>query len=526
MRAVWFWLVLFVAQALSLTAAPATQLKVIAADRTVAVLWDASAGTSDKEQWVVERAFQPEGPFNHVAEPGARRNHVDFAVTNGGTYYYRVTPMRGVSEVPQATSPAVPARPAPFRDDEAFLDVLQHTAFEYFWREANPANGLVRDRSQPQSPCSIAAVGFGLSGINIAIERGWITRAEGRERAARTLRTFWEKPQGTNIAGQIGNRGWFYHFLNLDSGDRAWQCELSSIDTALFLAGALDAREFFNGPAAEEKEIRELANRMYERVDWRWLTDGDATLTMGWKPESGFHKMRWIGYNEAMILYLLALGAEENPLPPDAWKKWTASYEWQTHYGQSYIHFQPLFGYQYSHCWVDFRQIADDYTRSKDITYFENSRRATLAQRAYAVANPGGFAGYGSNVWGITACDGPGRKGYHGYAGRGAPPSLFDDGTIAPTGAGGSIVFTPAESLATLRHFYDQYREQIWTAYGFRDAFNLKAGWWAEDVLGIDQGPILIMAENHRTGSVWKRLMKSPEIQRGLRRAGFEAATK
>ncbi|HVY71376.1 MAG TPA: glucoamylase family protein [Verrucomicrobiae bacterium] len=495
-----------------------TNLTVIPGDRAVALLWD-TVTRGEKEQFRVERGVNPAGPFTQLQAVNPRRNFTDFNLTNGQVACYRVVSLKPDGSTLAMSEPVL-ARPRAFANDAEFLETLQHTAFEYFWREANPENGLVRDRSEPNSPSSIAAVGFGLTAIPIGVEHGWITRDQGCERALRTARTFWETPQGANIAGNAGVKGWYYHFLNLDTADRAWQCELSSIDTALLLAGVLSAREFFDGATPGEIELRRLANQLVHRVDWRWMANGEDSLTMGWKPESGFHKMRWIGYNEAMILYVLALGAGENPLPPAAWGKWTSGYEWSTHHGQSYIGFQPLFGHQYSACWIDFRNVADRYTREKGITYFENSRRATLAQIGYAIANPSKFTGYSSNVWGITACDGPGIKGYHGYAGRGL--ALFDDGTIAPTAAGGSMVFTPAESLGALRYFYDQFRLKLWCAYGPRDAFNLTADWWADDVLGIDQGPILLMAENYRTGAVWKRFMRCPEIQEGLKRAGFE----
>jgi hypothetical protein len=217
-----------------------------------------------------------------------------------------------------------------------------------------------------------------------------------------------------------------------------------------------------------------------------------------------------------MLLYCLGLGTATNPLPASAWNRWTSGYTWTTNYGQAFVPFSPLFGHQYSHCWIDFRHTADAYMNSHNSTYFQNSRRATLAQRAYCIANPLNRVGYSSNVWGLTACDGPA-----GYAAHGAPPAENDDGTIAPTAAGGSMTFTPEFSLPTLRYFYTQYRTHIWTAYGFRDAFNLGAQWYASDELGIDQGPIVSMIENYRTQRVWRLFMRNEEIQRGLQRAGF-----
>ncbi|HAB15252.1 MAG TPA: Tat pathway signal protein [Verrucomicrobiales bacterium] len=411
--------------------------------------------------------------------------------------------------------------------DDEFLERLERAAFDYFWKEANPTNGLIRDRSKPDSKCSIAAVGFGLSAINIGVERGWISRPTGRVRVLTTLRTFAEGQQGEQPDGVIGHRGWSYHFLELNSGHRAWKCELSSIDTALLLAGVVDAREFYTGAEPDEVQIREFADQLVARVDWAWMTDGGDTFTMGWYPERGFLRSRWVGYNEAMLLYLLGLGASGGSTTNDSgtrasnstsvqWEAWTRGYHWRTNYGYAYVEFAPLFGHQYSHCWVDFRGIADAFMRERGLTYFENSRRATLAQRAYCIANAGRFSNYGSLEWGITACDGP-----KGYAARGAPPSENDDGTLAPTAAGGSLPFAPEFCLPTLRHFEQRYGPKLWGPYGFRDAFNITENWWATDTLGIDQGPILLMIENHRTGNVWRRMMRSPIIQRGLNRAGF-----
>ncbi len=404
--------------------------------------------------------------------------------------------------------------------DSAFLDLLQRTAFDFFWKEANPSNGLIKDRNTSGSPCSIASVGFGLTAIGVAIDRGWITRAAGRDRVLTTLRTFWEKPQGRSNQGNIGYRGFFYHFLDMNTALRTWDSELSSIDSALLLAGILYAKQYFTATDSLENRIRALADSIYDRVEWNWMRNFQPNLMLGWFPETGFINAWWQGYNEAMIMNILGLGSPTFPIPASTWPAWTSGYEWQTHYGWSYVNFPPLFGHQYSHCWIDFRNIQDDYMRSRGITYFENSRRATLAARAYAIANPGRFVGYGENVWGITACDGP-----DGYRARGAPPAQNDDGTIAPTAAGGSMPFTPEESIAALRHMYDTYRNQIWTTYGFRDAFNLTRQWWGPDVIGIDEGPIVVMIENHRTGRVRDLFMQNADVQRGLQRAGFIPVT-
>lgn len=400
--------------------------------------------------------------------------------------------------------------------DSVFLDLVQRTAFDFFWQEANASNGLIKDRSASGAPCSIASVGFGLTAITIAIDRGWITREQGRTRVLNTLKTFWTKPQGRETSGRIGYKGFFYHFLDMNSALRTWNSELSSIDTALLLAGILDMKQYFSNNDAAENDIRALADSIYYRVDWSWMRNFQPNLTLGWSPESGFINAWWGGYNEAMIMVLLGLGSPTHPIPASTWNAWASGYQWQTHYGQSYVNFPPLFGHQYSHCWIDFRDLQDPYMKGRGIDYFENSRRATLAARAYAIANPRRHKGYGENVWGITACDGP-----NGYAARGAPPAQNDDGTIAPTAAASSIPFTPQESIAAMRHMYDTYRTQLWTKYGFRDAFNLNVNWWGPDVIGIDEGPIVLMIENYRTGKVWQRFMQNADVQRGLEKAGF-----
>ncbi len=405
--------------------------------------------------------------------------------------------------------------------DDELLDSLQHSAFRFFWYEANPLNGLIKDRNTSGSPSSIASVGFGLTAICIGVDRGWVTREAARERVLTTLKTFWQKPQGAAASGTIGYKGFFYHFLDMTTATRTWNSELSSIDTGLLLAGILDAQQYFTGTDSIETLIRAYADSIYRRVDWNWMRNFNPGIMMEWKPETGFGTLGyWIGYNESMILYILALGSPTKPVPTTAWQAWTSGYTWETYYGFSYVPFAPLFGHQYSHCWVDFRNIRDAYMRWRGIDYFENSRRATLAQRAYCIANPGNFVGYSDSVWGLTASDGP-----TGYAARGAPPAFNDDGTITPTAALSSIPFTPEQSLAVAHKLYKSYHRQLWTNYGFRDAFNPTVNWWGPDVIGIDQGPIIIMIENYRTQSVWNRFMKSPYIQLGLQRAGFEPVT-
>ncbi|HTL17422.1 MAG TPA: glucoamylase family protein, partial [Patescibacteria group bacterium] len=433
---------------------------------------------------------------------------------NGLTNYYQVAAIGGPSSQSEP-SDAIAAVPHAFADNNEFLDYLQQVSFDYFWYLANPANGLIPDRSAPGSACSIAAVGFGLTSIAIGIDHGWISRAEGASRVLATLKTFLHGPQGPGASGMIGYKGWFYHFLNMNTAVRA-NGELSSIDTALLVAGILDSKQYFDRDVPDEAAIRKIADTIFARLDWSWMSRGSSMLSMGWLPGSGFIKSNWLGYNEAMILLCLGLGTPTNSLPSSAWEAWTKGYTWKSYYGQSYVPFAPLFGYQYSHCWIDFRDSADAFMNAHNLTYFENSRRASLAQRSYCIANPLKHAGYDGLLWGLTACDGP-----PGYSAHGAPPPQDDDGTIAPTAAGGSIAFTPEYSIPTLRHIYDLYRPQMWTAYGFRDALNMDARWFGPDELGIDQGPIVIMIENYRTERVWRRFMKNEVIQRGLQRAGF-----
>jgi hypothetical protein len=408
--------------------------------------------------------------------------------------------------------------------NEALLDTLQHLAFNYFWFEANPANGMIRDRSQGGSPASIAAVGFGLSALCIGSDHGWITRAAAVDRVKTTLYTLWTKPQGPASSGTIGYKGLYYHFLDMNAALRmtSWDTELSTIDTALLFAGVLDARQYFLGSDTSEVRIRALADSITQRANWRFMRNSSPGIAMGWKPSGGFFGYgKWTGYNEAMIMYHIAMG---NPVIANRdtssdWGVWTVNYQYQTQYGQTYVIFPPLFGHQYSHCWVDYRYHADQYMRNRGITYFENSRRATLAQRAYAIANPLGHVGYSDSLWGLTASDVP-----TGYSARGAPPAQNDDGTITPTAPLSSIPFAPEECLAVAWYLWNHYRDTpLWGPYGARDAFNLTVDpdWYDTDYLGIDQGPIVLMIENYRTGKVWWRNRLNADYQRGLEAAGF-----
>lgn len=444
-----------------------------------------------------------------------------------------------VASVSRAGTPA---------SDEAFLDDVQRRTFQFFWETAHPQTALTPDRWPSGSHSSIAAVGFGLTSYCIGAERGWVERDAAAQRTLRSLRFFADSPQSPDADGAAGFRGFYYHFLLMDSGRRWRRCELSSIDTALLMMGVVAAREYFDGDGADERAIRQLADQLYLRVEWDWMQPRPPLVGMAWSPESGdFGRADYRGYDEAMFLYVLAMGSPTHAIDTAAWEAFTADYEWAEFYGQEHANFAPLFGHQYAACWIDPRGLQDGYLRGKGIDYFENSRRATLAQRAYAIDNPNGWRDYGPNLWGLTACDGPanGARRYNGrdtrfwtYFARGAAAGdIRDDGTIAPTAAGGSTPFTPRESIAALKEMRRRYGDHLYGDYGFRDAFNPsfrfadastktgaidpKLGWFGHDYLGIDQGPILLMIENHRTGFVWDLVSKNPWVRSGLRRAGF-----
>ena len=435
----------------------------------------------------------------------------------------------------------------PSAGQTAFLDTVQRRTFDWFWETTNATNGLVPDRWPTKSFSSVAAVGFGLTSYLVGVERGWITREQARERVLTTLRFFWTAPQGAEPANVTGHRGFYYHFLDMERGLRFERVELSTIDTGLLLMGVLSTRQYFDRADAGDSTVRALADSIYFRVDWPWARNGAASLTMGWHPETGFISSRWIGFNEAMLLYALAMGSPTHPIGPEAWEAWTSRYRWDRFHGQEYVMFAPLFGHQYSHVWLDYRGIQDAYMRARGIDYFENSRRATLAHRAYATANPGGWRGYADSVWGLTASDGPldstfvlaGRqRQFHTYWARGAgTDEINDDGTIAPTAAGGSIPFAPEIAIPALVAMRRQYGEPLFGRYGFVDAFNPSltdgslrvsqgriepgVGWFDTDYLGIDQGPILLMIENQRSQFVWRLMRTNPYLVRGLCRAGF-----
>jgi hypothetical protein len=448
-------------------------------------------------------------------------------------------PLACTSTRPAATTP-------PAGDVNAFLDDLEERTFRWFWDVTDSTNGLTPDRWPTRSFHSIAATGFALTAYPIGVERGWVTRADAARRTAATLRFLWTARQDTAAAGAIGYKGLFYHFLEPETGTRFKDVELSTVDTALLLAGVLACQSWFDGDTADEATIRALADSLYFRADWRWASPRPPRIGHGWTPEAGHLPWDWIGYNEAMLVYVLALGSPTHAPDPGAWDIWLSGYRWGNFLGQEHVGFAPLFGHQYSHAWLDFRGIRDSYMRTKGIDYFENARRATLAQRAYAIANPHAFVGYGPDIWGLTACDGPvnaklevnGREvQFNTYWARGATfDDVRDDGTLCPSAAGGSIAFAPEIAIPALIAMKNLWGEHAYGRYGFVDAVNPSfpggvpvqhgvhvpgLAWFDTDYLGIDQGPILLMAENHRTGLVWKTMRKNRHIVRGLKAAGF-----
>ena len=471
--------------------------------------------------------------------------HAWLPVLLGATLVFAspATPARQTDSVVATTAPIrTPAVPALVND-------LEQRTFRFFWDSANPANGLIPDHYPGDSFSSIAAVGFGLTAYGVGVERGYITREQAIERTLATLRFFDRSPQGDSEDDDSGYQGFYYHFLDMQSGKRfARWTEVSTVDTTLLLGGVLFAQSYYDRDTPQEHEIRSLADRIYRRVNWNWAQVRAPLISMGWTPGGKFIPHDWEGYNEGMLIYVLALGSPTHPVGADAWTAWTSTYErsWGQFQGQQLLNFGPLFGHQYSHVWIDFRGIRDAWNRKHNLDYFENSRRAVIAQRNYAIANPGGWTGYGKNVWGLTASNGPGgvivegshrRAQFQGYTARGAGLGyLVDDGTIAPTAAAGSIAFAPELVIPALEEMKRRYGADIYNEHGFVDAFNpsfhvhtllrtgklLPMGWVDSEQLGIDQGPIVLMIENWRSDFVWNVMKKNPYIRKGLERAGFQ----
>ncbi|MGE5356397.1 MAG: glucoamylase family protein [Deltaproteobacteria bacterium] len=424
-------------------------------------------------------------------------------------------------------------------DDEKMLDSIQYKTFLFFLNEHHPEKGIVKDRAADWAPASIAATGFGLPAFAIAVERKWITHEKAVDITLKTLRFFAEVPQNDKLNG-VGYKGFYYHFLKMDTGTREWKCELSSIDTGLLLMGVIFVRNYYTGNSDEEKEIRMLAEKLLKRMEWDlyYMPDNSKhpnTISMAWKPEEGQLNWGWHGYTEALFLYILAAGTDMDNISK-SYDGWLRTYKWETPYKDlSHVIFPPLFGHQFSHTFIDFRGLADQYMKKKGIDYFENSRRATLAQQQYAIENPKAWKDYDAYTWGFTASDGPGEKynfddkKFEGYAGRGASGknhTVADDGTIAPYAVLSSLPFTPELSIATIKNMNKRYGSKLWGKYGYYDSFNPTADWVNNDFIGIDQGPMLLMIENFRTGLVWNYVMKDPIIQKGLEKLSFEYINK
>ncbi len=399
-----------------------------------------------------------------------------------------------------------PARPDPnglSPDDHQFLNELEKASVQYFWDQADPKTGLVKDRcnvhiNDTGIVGSIAATGFGLTALCIGERRGFIPRAWAQERVVVTLRSLWGKLPH--------HRGFFYHWANVATCERVWDAEVSSVDTTILLCGVLACRQYF-----QDDEVEALAGAIFDRVEWTWLSEDTALLPHGWTPEIGFLPYRWDNYSELMMMYLLGLGSTTFPLRDDAWSAWKRlKFEYA---GLRYIgSFAPLFVHQYSQAWFDFRRKRDKFA-----DYFQNSVTATDVHRRFCLELSKQFPTYSDDLWGITASD-----SQNGYVIWGGPPSVGPiDGTVAPSAAGGSLPFLPLPVMRVLRTIKDRY-PSAWTKYGFVNAFNPIKAWYDTDVIGIDTGITLLMAENVRTGFVWNTFMKSQEARRGMERAGFK----
>lgn len=417
-------------------------------------------------------------------------------------------------------------------DDATMIESLQRRAFSYFTSYANPENGLVADTSRVDSPCSIAVVGFALSCYVVAVRRGWLSREDAVLRTRKAVEFFWHSAS-SDRGDATGYKGFYYHFLDMHSGRRVWQCELSLIDTALLLAGMLSAACFFDGHRESEAQIRRLVQAVYRRVDWRWAQSESGTLAQGWKPEGGFLHYGWEGYNEATILYVLGGGSPTHPLPPSSFSAWTDTYQWENLLGRDVLYSGPLFTHLFSHAWLDFRGIRDGFMRDSASDYYENTKSAIAIQRDYATRNPHGFAGYGADLWGITAGDGPGTdemqprdrdRRCFGYMSRGVPYGP-DDGTIAPWAMTATLPFDAESALRGTRNLLARY-PQVLTEGRFASGFNPSltaqaTGWLSDGCYGLDQGLLVMMIENQRTGLIWRLMRGCEPIRRGLRLSGF-----
>jgi len=416
------------------------------------------------------------------------------------------------------------------------FEKLQRDAIQFLIRIASPENGLIADSSRDGAPCSIAATGLGLAAFVVGAERGVLPHREAVARTLTALRFLRDSPQGEE-PDATGHRGFYYHFLDMKTGQRTWESELSMIDTAILIAGALTSGAYFSAADDDEREIRELARFLYERVEWPWATADGSVLRMGWKPRPGFLSYAWEGYSEALLLYVLGLGSPTHPLRTESYADWMSTYQWENLYDIDFLFAAPLFIHQLSHIWIDFRGIQDAFMREKRSDYFENSRRATVIQQQYAMRNPLWFKAYGENCWGITAGLGPGfsarqldggiERQFYGYVARGVPFGP-DDGTLAPWAVVASLPFAPETVSAALRHLGEAHPEVL-SADGLLTSFNPSfdtgdpngRGWLSAEHAGLDQGPVALMIENYRSGLLWRLMRECPPIVTGLRRAGF-----
>ena len=417
--------------------------------------------------------------------------------------------------------------------DEALLDRLQSAAFDYFLREFNPVNGLIADNTRKGSPASIAVIGFGLASYPVAVERGWLSRGEAAARTLATLRFFFNSPQ-SDRPDATGYKGFYYHFLDMQTGRRVWQSELSPIDTMFLLAGMLTASVYFCANAHDEIEIRDLVDFLYRRIDWRWTQNEESSVRQGWKPEAGFLHYGWEGYSEGILLYVLGLASPTHPLSDTSYEKWTSTYQWENLYGYDCLYAGPLFIHQFSHAWLDLKNLQDRFMREKQCDYFENSRRATYIQQQYAVHNPHEFEGYGENCWGLSAGDGPGARTlrvngrmrrFFGYVARGVPYGP-DDGTLALPTILGSLAFAPEIVMPAIRHVltsYPQIAKEYMVVNGFNPTLPGTGSqfWMSDSRFGLDQGIIVLMIENYRSQLIWNLMRQCNHVRLGLHRAGF-----
>jgi hypothetical protein len=403
---------------------------------------------------------------------------------------------------------------------------LERPMFDYFWENANPYTGLIPDRVPGASYSSIAGMGFALTAYVIGAQRHYVPRAAALARSLLILRTLSRAP---------AQHGFFYHFIDVKTLRPTWDSDVSPVDTSLLFGGIGTAESYFDGRSAPERELRSLAQRLLDRADWQWAAPRPPVIAMDWSRRRGFADYDWIGYNEAMLMYILAIGSRTHPLPAAAWSVYTRGYErtWGVRQGYEYVGFGPLFGHEFSQVWIDFRGIADPFMSAHGIDYFINSRRAVLAQRRYAIENPDHWRDYGPDIWGLSASDGPGNQRmvvngtvrvFWGYKARGDDGDAPDDGTLAPLAVVAALPFAPKEVEAAIEALRSRFGARIYRRYGFVDAFNPsfgQDGWFDHAYVGTDTGAALAMVENYRSGLIWHLIQRNSNIVRGLRRAGF-----